>query len=123
MSSSCSAAATTHRGRVIGYDTEVRWLLAAVLLLAAGPVSAQTTAPIRVGTYADEPLVFHDAGGAPRGIYIDVLETIARKRGWTLRYVEGTWDECLQRLQRGEIDLLVAIGYSEERARLFDFSR
>jgi len=103
--------------------TLVRWLLVALLLVAAGPVSAQTARPVRVGTYADEPLVFRDAGGAPKGIYIDLLEEIARKQGWTLRYVEGTWDECLQRLQRGEIDLLVAIGYSEERTRLFDFSR
>ena len=109
---------------MVGYDTAVRWLLLALLLLLpAGPVSAQTAGPVRVGTYANEPLVFRDAGGAPQGIYIDLLEEIARKQGWTLRYVEGTWDECLQRLERGEIDLLVAIGYSEERTRLFDFSR
>src|SRR4029453_18456889 len=61
--------------------------------------------------------------GAPPGKYIDLLEEIARKQGWTLPYVEGTWDECLRRLERGEIDLLVAIGYSEGRTRLFDFSR
>ena len=108
---------------MVGYDAAVRWLLFALLLLPAGPVSAQTAGPIRVGTYANEPLVFRDAGGAPQGIYIDLLKEMARKQGWTLRYVEGTWDECLQRLQRGEIDLLVAIGYSEERSRLFDFSR
>jgi phosphoserine phosphatase RsbU/P len=108
---------------MVGYDTAVRWLLVALLLLPAGPVSAQIAGPVRVGTYANEPLVFRDAGGAPQGIYIDLLEEIARKQGWSLRYVEGTWDECLERLQRGEIDLLVAIGYSEERTRLFDFSR
>ena len=108
---------------MVGYDAAVRWLLFALLLLPAGPVSAQTAGPIRVGTYANEPLVFRDAGGAPQGIYIDLLKEMARKQGWTLRYVEGTWDECLQRLERGEIDLLVAIGYSEERTRLFDFSR
>jgi serine phosphatase RsbU (regulator of sigma subunit)/anti-sigma regulatory factor (Ser/Thr protein kinase) len=101
----------------------VRWLLAALLFLAASPVSAQTARAVRVGTYANEPLVFRDAGGAPQGVYIDLLDEIARKQGWSLRYVEGTWDECLQRLERGEIDLLVAIGYSEERTRLFDFNR
>ncbi len=112
---------------MVGYDTGVRWLLLALLLvlllLSAAPVSAQTAGPVRIGTYANEPLVFRGAGGAPQGIYIDLLEEIARKQGWTLRFVEGTWDECLQRLQRGEIDLLVAIGYSEERTRLFDFNR
>jgi phosphoserine phosphatase RsbU/P len=108
---------------MVGYDAAVRWLLVVLLLLPARPVSAQTAGPVRVGTYANEPLVFRDAGGASQGIYIDLLKEIARKQGWTLRYVEGTWDECLQRLERGEIDLLVAIGYSEERTRLFDFSR
>ncbi len=112
---------------MVGYDTGVRWLLLALLLvllvLSAAPVSAQAAGPVRIGTYANEPLVFRDAGGAAQGIYIDLLEAIARKQGWTLRFVEGTWDECLQRLQRGEIDLLVAIGYSEERTRLFDFNR
>jgi len=48
----------------------VRWLrVALLLLLAAGLVSAQTAGPIRVGTYANEPLVSRDAGGAPQGIY------------------------------------------------------
>src|SRR5258706_187866 len=118
---------SARRGVMVGYDTGVRWLLLALLLvlllLFAAPVSAQAAGPVRIGTYANEPLVFRDAGGAAQGIYIDLLEEIARKQGWTLRFVEGTWDECLQRLQRGEIDLLVAIGYSEERTRLFDFNR
>ena len=68
----------------------VRWLLVALLpLLAAGPVSAQTAGPVPRRTYANEPLVFRDAGGAPQGIYVDLLEEIARKQGWTLRYVGG----------------------------------
>ncbi len=81
----------------------------------AGPV-------IRVGTYANAPLVFRDAGGAPQGIYIDLLEDVAKQEGWSLLYMEGSWDECLERLQRGEIDLLLAIGFTPERSRRFDFT-
>ena len=77
---------------------------------------------IRIGTYADPPLVFREAGREPEGIYIDLLEYVAREEGWTLEYVEGSWDECLRRLQQGEIDLLVAIGYSDDRSRRFDFT-
>lgn len=91
-------------------------------LVLAMPAPAAAAAPIRVGTYANEPLIFRDAGGAPRGIYVDLLEHVAGRQGWTLQWVEGTWEECLGRLQRGEIDLLVAIGYSAERSRLFDFT-
>ncbi|HWU39993.1 MAG TPA: SpoIIE family protein phosphatase, partial [Candidatus Acidoferrum sp.] len=74
------------------------------------------------GTYPDEPLVFRDAKGLPQGIYIDLLEHVAKEEGWTLQYIEGSWEECLRRLQRAEIDLLVAIGYSAERSRRFDFT-
>jgi len=72
--------------------------------------------------YADPPLVFRDAKGDPKGIYIDLLEHVATEERWALEYVEGSWDECLRRLQRGEIDLLVAVGYSDERSRQFDFT-
>ena len=95
--------------------------LAAVLLAAPAPLHAG--APIRVGTYANAPLIFREADGRPQGIYVDVLEHVARQEGWALEYIEGSWEQCLERLQRGAIDLLVAIGYSPERSRLFDFSR
>ncbi|HTO11607.1 MAG TPA: transporter substrate-binding domain-containing protein, partial [Candidatus Binatia bacterium] len=91
--------------------------------MLAAPVSPGAAAPIRVGTYANAPLVFRDAEGKPQGIYVDVLEHVAQQEGWTLEYVEGAWEQCLERLQQGQIDLLVAIGYSIERGRRFEFSR
>src|SRR5947207_11414307 len=98
-------------------------LLALALVLFAAPAPLGAGAAIRVGTYANEPLIFRDAEGKPQGIYVDVLEHVARQEGWTLEYVEGAWEQCLERLQQGQIDLLVAIGYTPERARRFDFSR
>src|SRR5262247_3361043 len=94
--------------------------LVGVLLAASAPVDAAT--PLRVGTYPNPPLIFRDEQGRPKGIYVDVLEHVARQEQWTLEYVEGAWDECLERLRRGEIDLLLAIGYSPERSRQFEFS-
>ena len=45
-----------------------------------------------------------------------------RRGGNTLAYVDCAWGERLRRLQRGSIDLLVAIGYFPERGSRFDFS-
>jgi serine phosphatase RsbU (regulator of sigma subunit)/ABC-type amino acid transport substrate-binding protein/anti-sigma regulatory factor (Ser/Thr protein kinase) len=101
-----------------------RWaaLLALVVVLTGpAPLGAATT--IRVGTYDNPPLIFRDAQGKAQGIYVDVLEHVARQEDWTLQYVEATWEQCLERLRRGEIDLLVAIADSEERTTLYDFSR
>jgi PAS domain S-box-containing protein len=84
------------------------------LVLAAGPV--------RVGVYANKPLVFQGADGSWQGLCVDLLENIAAREGWELEYVPGTWNQCLQRLETGEIDLQVSIGWSAERNRHFSFS-
>jgi len=96
--------------------------LAVTLLLLAAPAWVYAGAVIRVGIYANPPLIFRETGGPPQGIYVDILQHVARQEDWTLEYVDGTWEQCLTRLEQGRIDLLVAIGYSAERSRRFDFS-
>jgi ABC-type amino acid transport substrate-binding protein len=96
-------------------------LAAGFVLVAAGlPLCAQDI--IRVGIYQNEPLVFTDADGITKGIYPEILDYIAKMEGWRIEYVEGSWSECIGRLERGEIDLLVGIGYSEERSKKYDFN-
>ncbi|MBF0238641.1 MAG: PAS domain S-box protein, partial [SAR324 cluster bacterium] len=87
--------------------------------LALSVANAQTT--IRVGVYNFEPLVFVDPQGQAGGLFVDVLNHVAEKEAWKLEYISGSWSECLQRLENGEIDLLASIGYSEERTHKFDF--
>lgn len=40
-----------------------------------------------------------------------------------MEYIKGEWEENLRRLETGELDLLVDVTYSEERARRFDFNK
>jgi len=84
--------------------------------------SAWCAQVVRVGVYEDPPLVFTDEQGRYQGVYVDVLEAIAEKNGWTLRFVPGTFEEGLKRLERGEIDVMTAIAWSRERANRFDFT-
>ena len=58
-----------------------------------------------------------------RGVFPELLELIAKKRGWNLRYKKGDWEECLYRLERGEIDLLAPIAVSDERRGRFEFNK
>jgi ABC-type amino acid transport substrate-binding protein len=95
--------------------------LVGVLLAASAPLDAATT--LWVGTYPNPPLIFRDEQGRPQGIYVDVLEHVAGKERWTLQYVEGAWDMCLERLRRGEIDLLLAIGACSSSSRTSCSSR
>ena len=87
--------------------------------LCAGTASA--TRELRVGVYQNKPKVFLDEKGQAQGIFIDILRTIADDEGWSLTFVPGTWTECLDRLEIGEIDLMPDVAYSDERAERYDF--
>jgi len=78
---------------------------------------------ITVGVYDFAPLVFIDKNSKPGGLFIDVLEYVARREGWRIEYVPGTWDQSLQRIEKGEIDLIACIGYSKDRASRLDFTK
>lgn len=77
---------------------------------------------VMVGVYENAPKIF-TRNGKPAGIFIDIIEHIASQEGWQLRYVAGSWAECLDRLGRGEIDLMPDMAYSAERSRIFAFPR
>lgn len=96
-------------------------LLACVFIgLFATPLSAADRT-VRVGIYQNPPKIFIDDTGRPAGVFIDVIENIATLEGWDLRYVSGTWSEGLDRLQRGEIDLMPDVAHTTEREAIFDF--
>ena len=97
-------------------------LLFLLLFFVACPARAQAPV-IRVGVYQNEPLVFVDEGGQAQGLYVDLLEAIAAEEGWELEYVACTFPDCLALLERGDLDLMTAIAYSEEREERFDFTR
>lgn len=98
-------------------------LLPLVLLLAiALPPSPARETPLRVGVYNSRPKVFRDEAGRVAGFFPEILELIAREEGWPIEYIDGTWKECLERLEKGEIDLMVDVAWSEERAARFDFN-
>jgi ABC-type amino acid transport substrate-binding protein len=96
----------------------------AVLATAIMPpaTSAKASVTLRVGIYENEPLIYTDETGAARGVYADILDHIASEEGWSLEYVRGSWEECLDRLARGEIDVLTDIAYTDERSEVYDFS-
>ncbi len=96
--------------------------LLALLSVALRPSPPSAATPVRVAVYENPPIVFTDGAGRAKGLAIDVLEHIASRQGWDLEYVPGSWAEGLERVAAGEVDLLVAVAPSDERARAMDFS-
>jgi ABC-type amino acid transport substrate-binding protein len=82
--------------------------------------NAQRT--FRVGEYQNYPKIYIDENGNVSGIFPDILAYIAEKENWKIEYVHGNWTECLDRLEKGEIDIMPDVAYSDERALLYDFT-
>ena len=95
----------------------VFWVLLIADISFADPESRIVT----VGVYENAPKVFFNEAGRPAGIFIDIIEYIAKEEGWRLHYVSGTWGEGLDRLGIGEIDLMPDVAYTTDRGRLFAF--
>lgn len=95
---------------------------AAVIATATSLESRVHKTRVRVGAYDNYPKVFTDNLGRVAGIFPDILNYIAKKEGWQLEYVHGTWQESLNRLENGSIDIMVDVGFSNERALKYEFN-
>ena len=79
---------------------------------------------VRIGMYANEPKEFIDASsGKPAGIFVDLIEQIAKREQWNLVWVNGTFAQGLSELEAGQIDLMPDVAFTEERAKLYDFHK
>lgn len=96
-------------------------LCMAVLLLALVPLSF-ADGTVRVGVYSNPPkLAFDPQSGRLEGILGELLEEIARREGWRLEPMPCLWEQCLQMLQAGELDLMPDVARSAERATRMAF--
>lgn len=100
-------------------------MLATCWLIGVAPASAAPDrgTRVRVGVYENTPKVGLARDGTPQGIFVDILNAIATRRGWSLEYVPGTWHEGLERLARGDIDLMMDVALDAERDQLYAFHR
>jgi len=93
------------------------WVTGTVHAVARGP-----SGTIRVGIFPLEPFNFIDEQGVAQGLNPDLLREIVRDEDWTITFVPGSWAENLERLHTGEIDLMVSVAYTPERAEIMDFT-
>ncbi|WP_052382527.1 ATP-binding protein [Comamonas granuli] len=96
-------------------------MLALCLLALLLGLPAWGAERVRVGVYQNSPKVGLSAAGKAEGIFVDLVEGIAAREGWTIEYVPGTWAEGLERLARGDIDLMPDVARTPEREALYAF--
>ena len=101
-------------------------LLSLLLLLSVVlPVKAAAeTAPVkvvRVGSFEDT-FNYVNEKGARKGYGYELLQTLSGYTGWQFEYVTCDWSDCFEKLENGEIDIMGAISYTEDRAEKMLFS-
>jgi hypothetical protein len=100
----------------------LRGVAALALWLAVAPCVHPAT-PVKVGVYSVPPKVILGGPEGAAGIYVDVLRQVAAHEDFQFQYVPGSFQQGLERLDRGEIDLMVDVTKTPERARVWDFNR
>jgi len=98
-------------------------IVLSTLLYLAIPSARAGDRIVKVGVYENAPKIFISESGQPSGIFIDIIEHIAKSEGWNLHYVPGTWGEGLDRLEKGAIDLMPDVAYTAAREKIFSFHK
>jgi PAS domain S-box-containing protein len=68
------------------------------------------------------PYIFEDGDGRLRGILVDQWSLWEQKTGVDVEITALPWAEALERMKAGEFDVLDTPFYTEERAKLYDFT-
>ena len=76
---------------------------------------------LRVGVYDNPPKVFRDPDGRVTGFWPELTRVIARREGWRIEWVDGSWSDGLARLGDRGIDLMVDVGLTADRRERFLF--
>ncbi|WP_167959287.1 EAL domain-containing protein [Anaerosporobacter faecicola] len=106
------------------YLCEVLLTVIAVILFCALPTHAQEDKKtIRIGYIDYAGFIEKTVDGDYTGYGVEYLNEIAKYTGWKYEYVFDTWENCLDKLKKGQIDLLCTAQYTKERAEIYDFSK
>lgn len=77
---------------------------------------------VRVGYFPYANFQEGGYGEHKQGAGYEYLQKISYITGWKYEYVYGSFKECLDMLEDGEIDILGSVSYTPERAESIDFS-
>lgn len=76
---------------------------------------------IKVGAITGNSFI-ENTDGVYHGYGVEYLEEIAKYTGWEYAYVFDTWENCIKRLESGELDMLCNMQYTRERADRYLYS-
>lgn len=84
---------------------------------------SENSKKIRVGYCDNYGIISSPKDNSYTGYGYDYLKEISKYTGWKYEFVKGSWEECLDRLEKGEIDLLGPLQNNDERNKIFNFPK
>lgn len=76
----------------------------------------------KVGAFNYYPAIFKDNDNAIKGFYVDAFREIEKNENIKFEYVYGSWNEGIEKLKNGELDILTSVAYTPERAKYMYYS-
>lgn len=98
--------------------------LALLLFLACTGAAGETDAieTVRVGVFVCEGYFSIDGDGNYKGYIVKLFERLCGYAGWKLEWTVGTWPQCMERLENGQVDILGTLRWTSEREEAVDFA-
>ena len=93
-----------------------------LIILSAYSLAAKEKLRLKIGTYENSPKIFTNDNGEIIGFWADITKYIALQDDWEIEWIYGNWNQCLQRLENNEIDIMVDVGVTPARQERFAFS-
>jgi polar amino acid transport system substrate-binding protein len=102
----------------------VGWMLCAPATPRPSEVGSGPERPLIVvgGDRSYPPYEFLDSQGHPAGFNVDLTRAIARTVGLRVEFRLGRWASMRDALETGEVDALQGMSWSEQRAKVVDFT-
>ena len=93
----------------------------ALVLMGMGVAQAAPRRVVRVAVFPHAPAISMGANGQAQGFCVDMLQDVAARENWELRFVPGTWQNGLDGIRAGEVDLLTSVAFTPERDAFLDY--
>ena len=97
------------------------WILFSVHCWAVETQYDDRQQTIRVGSFEDT-FDYVDEYGVRSDFGYELMQALAGYTGWKFEYVKCDWSNCFDKLENGEIDIMGAISYTDEREQKMLYS-
>jgi len=91
-------------------------------MLLTIPLFADLPDPLRVACIPNlYPVSFLNEEGKPDGAFPLIIDEVARLNDFSIEWSVGSWAENMEKVKEGDIDLMIALVFTQERDTFLDY--